>query len=77
MTANGEYAGSIQVEGSAEVIYGFHGRYMLEAMKQFADQERITVEVSQPTAPIVLRAGDGRKTLILPLRVRQEVNQAA
>lgn len=77
MTVIGSYSGRINVEGTAEIVYGFQVGYMLEAMKQFGDQQRVTVEVSHPNGPIVLRADDGRKTLILPLHLKNKENQAA
>ncbi len=77
MTPNGAYSGKINVEGAAEIEYGFQAGYMLEAMKSFADRERVTIEVSHPKGPIVLQAGDGRRTLVLPMRLREEAKQAA
>ncbi len=77
MTANGEYSGKINVEGTAEIVYGFQVHYMLEAMKSFGDQERVIVEVSHPNGPIVLRADDGRKTLVLPMHLKEAAKQAA
>lgn len=65
------------MEGSAGTVYGFQADLMLEAMKQFGDQGRVTVEVSHPKGPIVLRADDGRKTLVLPMRLTEETRKAA
>lgn len=77
MTGNGAYSAKISVEGTAEIVYGFQVGYMLEAMKAFEDQAYVTVEVSHPNGPIVLRADDGRKTLILPTRLKETAKQAA
>lgn len=77
MTANGEYSAKITVDGPAEIVYGFNVKFMLEAMKAFEDREYVTVEVSHPNGPIVLRADDGRKTLVLPMHLREERNRAA
>lgn len=77
MTANGEYSAKITVDGSAEIVFGFNVKFMLEAMKAFEDQEYVTVEVSHPNGAIVLRASDGRKTLILPMHLKEERNRAA
>ena len=77
MAANGEYSTKINVAGAAEVVYGFSAAYMLEAMKAFGDQECVTVEVSHPKGPIVLRANDGRNTLVLPVHLKDEGIQAA
>lgn len=76
-TDNGEYSGTIHVEGTAETVYGFQADLMLEAMEHFGDQGRVTVEVSHPKGPIVLRADDGRKTLVLPMRLTEETRKAA
>lgn len=70
-TPRGEFAAQIALNGTSELEFGFHIRYMLEAMHSLNDYGQITIETSSQLAPIVLRADEENYALILPMRLKE------
>lgn len=71
-TDAGIFTAEIPIEGRSEVEFGFHVRYMQEAMISLQNYDRITVEVSSPIGPIVLRGDEESYALVLPIRLREK-----
>lgn len=71
--ASGNYSTKIQVEGQSGIAFGFDLHYMIDALRQFQEEDWVKLKVNSPVAPIVLEA-EGRSdfALVLPVRIKAE-----
>lgn len=71
-TARGQFRTEVDVEGSAQIKYAVAPQYMMEAMGQFKDTGRVTVNVNAASGAIVLTEATGENlALVLPMRLRE------
>lgn len=70
----GTFATSIETHGRGSIIIGFDLHHMLDALKQFKGEERVSIKLCSPSSPIVIEAaGRSDFALVLPVRLREEM----
>lgn len=71
ITSDGKYDVSINIKGTAGIVYGFNPVYMMDALGQFNCDE-VKIEISGSIKPIVVRGDDSNFALVLPVRIKDE-----
>jgi hypothetical protein len=75
----GSFSSSVDAEALtnfASMWIGFNLRYLQDSLKS-EDSEFVTLMFSSPTSPALIRQGDGKLDMILPVRVRENAQEAA
>jgi len=77
-TPVGECSVALKLKEPLKTICGFNARHMLEGLKQFKAKKvhTVTMELSTPVSPIILRDEDGDLALVLPMRLGERATAA-
>lgn len=69
--ASGNYSTQVQIDGQSSVNFGFELQYMLEALRQFQEENWVKMKVNSHVAPIVLETeGRSDHAMVLPVRMK-------
>lgn len=77
-TPAGECSVVMDLKQPLNTTCGFNVRYMLEGFKQFKAKKThtVTMELSSPVSPIILRDEEGDLALVLPMRLGERATAA-
>lgn len=70
------YASRVQIDGNANVTFGFDLSYMADALKQFEKEPSVRMKLNSPYGPLVVEAG-GRNDFALVMLARIRDSAAA
>lgn len=70
--AGGDYSTQVQIDRESKIDFAFALLYMIDALRQFQNEDWIKMKVNSSVAPIVLEA-EGRSdfAMVLPVRMKQ------
>jgi len=76
--SSGKYRTSVAVSGENRIVFGFELHKMMDAMRQFRDEDSVTLKVVSAVSPFIIEA-EGRSdlALICPVRLSDERRSAA
>ena len=65
---NGEYSSNVDFGKDSNIMYGFNCDYMLEALNQFKDVDKVSYKLNSSVAPILI-TNENDLALVLPVRL--------
>ena len=70
--AGGDYSTQVQIDRESKIDFAFALLYMIDALRQFQNEDWVKMKVNSSVAPIILEA-EGRSdfAMVLPVRMKQ------
>ena len=77
LTERGEFSAKVTLDGDADIVYGFNGDYVIDALNHLKESKNIEIKVTGKSSAFILTGNGADLALVLPVRMNEDVRQKA